>query len=50
MVLRIPEGWAYLLALVSAWLLVAVTGYTVARSAQEIAAGRAIGPQASGEH
>lgn len=50
MVLRIPEGWAYVLALVSAWLLVAVTGYTVARSMREIATGRAIGPQAFGEH
>ena len=50
MVLRLPEGWAYLLALASAWLLVAVTAYTVARSAREIFTGRAIGPQASGEH
>ena len=50
MVLRIPEGWAYVLALVSVWLLVAVTGYCVARSAREIAGDRPIGPQPPGGH
>ena len=49
MVLRIPEGWAYAVALLFAWLLVLVTAYTVARSAHEIASNRAIGPPASGE-
>ena len=32
MVLRIPEGWAYAVALAFAWLLVIATAYTVARS------------------
>jgi TRAP-type C4-dicarboxylate transport system permease small subunit len=50
MVLRIPEGWPYAVALVLAWLLVAVTAYTVVRSAIEIARGRAIGPQPTGDH
>jgi TRAP-type C4-dicarboxylate transport system permease small subunit len=50
MVLRIPEGWAYAVALVFAWLLVLTTAYTVARSAQEIRSNRAIGPPPSGEH
>ena len=50
MVLRFPEGWAYAVALVFAWLLVIVTAYTVARSALEIKGNRAIGPPASGEH
>lgn len=50
MVLRIPEWWAYAVALAAAWLLVAVTAYTVARSAIEIATNRAIGPPPSGEH
>ena len=38
MVLRIPEGWAYAVALAFAWLLVITTAYTVARSALEIRA------------
>ena len=50
MVLRIPEGWPFALALAAAWLLVLVTAYTVARSAREIHTGRAIGPPPSGEH
>ncbi len=50
MVLRFPEGWAYAVALVFAWLLVLATAYTVARSALEIATNRAIGPPPSGEH
>lgn len=50
MVLRIPEGWAFSLALATLWLLVLVTAYTVWRSAVEIATGRAIGPPPSGEH
>jgi len=50
MVLRIPEGWAYAVALVFAWLLVVATAYTVARSVMEIATNRAIGPSPSGEH
>jgi TRAP-type C4-dicarboxylate transport system permease small subunit len=50
MVLRIPEGWAFAPALASAWLLVIVTAYTVARSVMEIGTNRAIGPQQSGEH
>ncbi len=49
MVLRIPEGWAYAVAFLFAWLLVLVAAYTVARSAHEIASNRAIGPPASGE-
>ena len=50
MVLRVPEGWAYAVALACAWLLVVVTAYTVARSALEISTNRAIGPPPSGEH
>ena len=50
MVLRVPEGWAYAVALACAWLLVIVTAYTVARSALEISTNRAIGPPPSGEH
>jgi len=50
MVLRLPEGWAYAVALAFAWLLVLATAYTVARSAREIATNRAIGPPPSGEH
>ena len=50
MVLRIPEAWPYSLALVLACLLVVVTAYTAVRSAMEIAKGRAIGPQPSGDH
>lgn len=50
MVLRIPESWPYALALALAWLLVAVTAYTVVRSGIEIARGRAIGPQPTGDH
>jgi hypothetical protein len=50
MVLRIPEGWAYAVALAFAWLLVIVTAYTVARSVMEIGTNRAIGPRPSGEH
>ncbi len=49
MVLRIPEGWAYAVALAFAWLLAIVTAYTVARSVMEIGTNRAIGPQPSGE-
>ena len=37
MVLRIPEGWAYAVALAFAWLLVMVTAYTVARSVMKSA-------------
>lgn len=50
MVLRLPEGWAYAVALGLAWLLVAVTAYTVVRCALEIARNRPIGPQPTGEH
>jgi len=49
MVLRIPEWIPYALALPSAWLLVFVTAYTVARSWCEIRSGQAIGPAAAGE-
>lgn len=49
MVLRLPEGWAYAVAEVFAWLLVLTTAYTVARSAAEIRANRAIGPSPAGE-
>lgn len=50
MVLRLPEGWAYVATLVPAVLLVIVTFYTVCRSIAEIIGGRAIGPQAAGAH
>jgi len=50
MVLRVPESWAYVPALLAASLLVAVTAYTVARSVREIFLDRAVGPQPSGEH
>lgn len=50
MVLRIPEGWAYAIALAAVWLLVIVTAYTVIRSVIEIVSDRAIGPAPSGEH
>ncbi|MBI3506022.1 MAG: TRAP transporter small permease [Proteobacteria bacterium] len=49
-VLRIPEVVPYALSLVSAWLLVATTGYTVLRSLAEIRDGRPIGPQPDGDH
>jgi TRAP-type C4-dicarboxylate transport system permease small subunit len=49
MVLRIPEGWAYAVALLLAWLLVLATAYTVARSALEIRFNRPIGPPPAGE-
>jgi len=50
MVLRIPEGWPFAVALAFAWLLVFVTAYTVVRSVMEIGTNRAIGPPPSGEH
>ena len=50
MVLRIPEGWAFAVALAFAWLLAIATAYTVARSVMEIGTNRAIGPRPSGEH
>jgi TRAP-type C4-dicarboxylate transport system permease small subunit len=50
MVLRIPEGWAFAVALAFAWLLALATAYTVARSVMEIATNCAIGPPPSGEH
>jgi hypothetical protein len=50
MVLRIPEGWPFAVALAFAWLLAFVTAYTVVRSVMEIGTNRAIGPPPSGEH
>jgi TRAP-type C4-dicarboxylate transport system permease small subunit len=50
MVLRIPEGWAYAVAVAAVWLLVLVTAYTVLRSLLEIGRDRSIGPPPSGEH
>jgi TRAP-type C4-dicarboxylate transport system permease small subunit len=50
MVLRIPQAWAYAVALMAVWLLVLVTAYTVARSLMEIVGDRTIGPPPSGEH
>jgi TRAP-type C4-dicarboxylate transport system permease small subunit len=49
-ILRIPEAWPYAISLVSAWLLVVTTAYTVLRSMAEIRQNQAIGPQPSGEH
>jgi TRAP-type C4-dicarboxylate transport system permease small subunit len=43
MVLRIPEAWPFVAALVLSWLLVIVTAYTVLRSAMEVARNRTIG-------
>jgi TRAP-type C4-dicarboxylate transport system permease small subunit len=50
MFLRIPEWWAYAVALACLWLLVIVTAYTVVRSLIEIITDRSIGPPPSGEH
>ena len=50
MVLRIPEAWPYLAAVIAAVLWTLVTAYTCLRSAQEAARGRMIGPLPSGEH
>jgi TRAP-type C4-dicarboxylate transport system permease small subunit len=49
-ILRIPESWPYLICLVSAWLLVATTLYTLTRSISEIRLNRQIGPQPTGDH
>jgi TRAP-type C4-dicarboxylate transport system permease small subunit len=50
MVLRIPEGFAYVVALALCWLLVVTTAYTVVRSVLEIVRNHPIGPQPAGEH
>jgi TRAP-type C4-dicarboxylate transport system permease small subunit len=50
MVLRIPEAWPYLAAVIAAGLWTLVTAYTCFRSAQEAARGRMIGPPPSGEY
>lgn len=49
MVLRIPEAWPYLAALLAAGFWSLIIAYTCLRSAQEIAQNRAIGPS-SAEH
>jgi hypothetical protein len=50
MFLRIPEWWAYAVALACLWLLIIVTAYTVVRSLIEVITDRGIGPPPSGEH
>ena len=50
MMLRIPEGWPFAMALVPSWLLVLTITYTVARSLAEIRLNHPIGPPAAGEH
>ena len=50
MVLRIPESYPYLLALIAASLWTVVTAYTCVRSLQEVGRNRMIGPLPSGEH
>ena len=50
MMLRIPEGWPFAMALVPSWLLVLTIAYTVLRSLAEIRLNRPIGPPAAGEH
>ena len=50
MVLRIPESYPYLAALIASILWLLVTAYSCARSAQEVGRNRMIGPLPSGEH
>jgi TRAP-type C4-dicarboxylate transport system permease small subunit len=50
MMLRIPEGWPFAMALAPSWLLVLTIAYTVVRSLAEIRLNRPIGPPAAGEH
>jgi TRAP-type C4-dicarboxylate transport system permease small subunit len=50
MVLRIPESYPYLAALIAAVLWTIVTAYSCARSVQEIGRNRAVGPLPSGDH
>ena len=50
MVLRLPEAWPYLFAVIAAWLLVVVVAYTVWRSFAEARTGRAIGPYPALDH
>ena len=50
MMLRIPEGWPFVAALLPSWLLVVAIVYSVVRSLAEIRLDRPIGPPAAGEH
>jgi TRAP-type C4-dicarboxylate transport system permease small subunit len=50
MVLRIPESYPYLAALLAAVLWTIVTAYSCIRSLQEVSRNRMIGPLPSGEH
>jgi TRAP-type C4-dicarboxylate transport system permease small subunit len=50
MVLRIPESYPYLAALIASILWTIVTAYSCVRCAQEVARNRMIGPLPSGEH
>jgi TRAP-type C4-dicarboxylate transport system permease small subunit len=50
MMLRIPEGWPFAMALLPSWLLVLAIAYSVLRSLAEIRLDRPIGPPAAGEH
>jgi TRAP-type C4-dicarboxylate transport system permease small subunit len=50
MVLRIPESYPYLAAVIAAILWTVVTAYSCVRSAQEILRDRVVGPTPSGGH
>lgn len=50
MVLRLPEAYPFAYGTACAWLLAIVCAYTVWRSAEEVLAGRPIGPHDIAEH